>query len=109
VHDGRLHAEAPGQSLIVFQAINTVAELNAIGARTICVPAPRVLDDQRARAEAFASVHPWLKVCATSANELDAAYAALLAGPSPEPGGDASGSRIAASHLLSLLARTSLG
>jgi UDP-N-acetylglucosamine--N-acetylmuramyl-(pentapeptide) pyrophosphoryl-undecaprenol N-acetylglucosamine transferase len=104
----RLFADA---GVVVCQAgYNTMAELAAIGVRTICVPAPRVLDDQRSRAEALAAVHPWIKVCAAcSAEDLDAAYAALLAGPSPERGDAPTGAATAASHLLGLLARPSLG
>jgi predicted glycosyltransferase len=86
---------------------NTVAEVVSLGVPAVCVPAPRIFDDQRERARAMAAAHPQVQSCESEGpGELAACLARALTTRRGEAAAvGAPGATRAARALLDLLGR----
>ena len=104
--DPELPSALAGADLVVCQAgYNTIGEVIASGVAAVCVPAPRMADDQHLRARSAAARHPRIRVSAADPDALVEAMLSALREPPRErqPAAVADGAERAAAEILALV------
>jgi UDP-N-acetylglucosamine--N-acetylmuramyl-(pentapeptide) pyrophosphoryl-undecaprenol N-acetylglucosamine transferase len=107
--DPELPSAFAAADLVVCQAgYNTIGEVIASGVAAVCVPAPRMADDQHLRARSAAARHPLIRVSAADPDALFEGMLSALCEPLRErqPPAVPDGAQRAAAEILSLMEST---